>query len=258
LYKRDCFILEAKQSRLKGPKRVVPEGQADLFSGSKPQHPHTDAIDHLMISARRQAEGYAQALPKDHPYRAIIRAQKSDHEMLHLREDGEPWTYAGFKTAWQREMNLPKFARFREERVVYRGTRKNAVNNLLEVGCSEALVGAIAKMSPAMVHLQQEGQPVPLGARRHGAIRSWLGKAPAVRSWKSQDRRKGISRTLIASFACEHGEARFDWAGRTNLASTQCWSYEANLAGRAGWTRNANCVGVSAWVAFMSAGQCDR
>jgi hypothetical protein len=85
-------------------------------------------------------------------YRAIIRAQKSDHEMLHLREDGEPWTYEGFKTAWQREMNLPKFARFREERVVYHGTRKNAVNNLLEVGCSEALVGAIVKMSPAMVH----------------------------------------------------------------------------------------------------------
>jgi hypothetical protein len=68
LYKRDCFILEAKQSRLKGPKRVVPEGQADLFSGLKSQSNHTDAIDHLMISARRQAEGYAQALPKDHPY----------------------------------------------------------------------------------------------------------------------------------------------------------------------------------------------
>jgi hypothetical protein len=49
-------------------------------------------------------------------------------------------------------MNLPKFARFREERVVFHGTRKNAVNNLLEVGCSEALVGAIVKMSPAMVH----------------------------------------------------------------------------------------------------------
>jgi hypothetical protein len=47
---------------------VVPEGRADLFSGPKSQPDHTDAIDHLMISARRQAEGYAQALPKDHPY----------------------------------------------------------------------------------------------------------------------------------------------------------------------------------------------
>jgi len=62
------------------------------------------------------------------------------------------WTYEGFKTAWQREMNLEKLARFREERIVFHGTRKNAVNNLLEVGCSEERVAAIVKMSPAMVH----------------------------------------------------------------------------------------------------------
>jgi hypothetical protein len=85
-------------------------------------------------------------------YRAIIRAQKLDHKMLHLREDGEPWTYEGFKTAWQREMNRPEFARFRTERLVFHGTRKNAVNALLEVGCSEARVAAIVNMSPAMVH----------------------------------------------------------------------------------------------------------
>lgn len=85
-------------------------------------------------------------------YRAIIRLQKSDHEMLHLRENGEPWTYEGFKTAWQREMNRPEFARFRRERLVFHGTRKNAVNALLEVGCSEARVAAIVNMSPSMVH----------------------------------------------------------------------------------------------------------
>ena len=85
-------------------------------------------------------------------YRAIIKATGQEHEMLHLREDGEPWTYEGFKTAWQREMNREVFKRFREERIVFHGTRKNAVNNLLEVGCSEALVAAIVKMSPAMVH----------------------------------------------------------------------------------------------------------
>lgn len=85
-------------------------------------------------------------------YRAIIRATRGTHEMLHLREDGEPWTYEGFKTAWQRELNKPLFQRFRKERVVFHGTRKNAVNNLLEVGCSEERVAAIVKMSPAMVH----------------------------------------------------------------------------------------------------------
>lgn len=97
-------------------------------------------------------------------YREIIRASKPvprfdkdgqqlpDSEMLHLREDGEPWTYEGFNTAWQREMDRDEFKCFRERRVVFHGTRKNAVNNLLEVGCSEALVGAIVRMSPAMVH----------------------------------------------------------------------------------------------------------
>jgi hypothetical protein len=45
--------------------------------------------------------------------------------ILHLREDGEPWTYDGFKTAWQREMNREVFARFREERIVFHGLRKN-------------------------------------------------------------------------------------------------------------------------------------
>ena len=51
---------------------------------------------------------------------------------------GAPWTYEGFKMAWQREMNRPEFARFRTERLVFHGNRKNAVNALLEVGCSEA------------------------------------------------------------------------------------------------------------------------
>jgi len=68
LYKRDCFILEAKQSRQKGAKKAVLEGQADLFADLKAQPAQNDAIDHLMINARRQAEGYAQALPKDHHY----------------------------------------------------------------------------------------------------------------------------------------------------------------------------------------------
>jgi hypothetical protein len=85
-------------------------------------------------------------------YRAIIAAAKSDHVQLHVRTDGEPWTYEGFKTAWQRQIDDDAFERFREHRLVFHGLRKNAVNMLLEVGCSEALVGAIVGMSQAMVH----------------------------------------------------------------------------------------------------------
>jgi hypothetical protein len=71
---------------------------------------------------------------------------------LHLRSDRAPWTYEGFKTAWQRQLDEDDFAKFREHRLVFHGLRKNAVNMLLEVGCSEALVGAIVGMSQAMVH----------------------------------------------------------------------------------------------------------
>jgi Fe2+ or Zn2+ uptake regulation protein len=75
LYKRGCFILEAKQSRQKGGRKAVPEGQAELFEPPRAKAKATSGgIDTLMIHARRQAEGYAHALPADHEYPAFILA----------------------------------------------------------------------------------------------------------------------------------------------------------------------------------------
>ncbi len=75
LYKRGCFILEAKQSRLKGGRKAVPDEQADLFSeAGNPTLSASGTIDHLMINARRQAEGYARILPWDHEYPPFIIA----------------------------------------------------------------------------------------------------------------------------------------------------------------------------------------
>jgi len=73
LYKRGHFILEAKQSRWKGAKKAIPEGQADLFA-ERPQNVNQKlgTLDHLMINARRQAEGYALGLPADHAYPIFI------------------------------------------------------------------------------------------------------------------------------------------------------------------------------------------
>jgi hypothetical protein len=84
---------------------------------------------------------------------------------LHLREDGKPWTYEGFKTAWHRELafgaketpppelqaKAEAMQRLREAGLVFHGLRKNAVNMLLEAGCTEAEVSAIVEMSEAMV-----------------------------------------------------------------------------------------------------------
>jgi hypothetical protein len=89
-------------------------------------------------------------------YRSIIDAAPVDKDnpnvSLHLRADGVPWSYEGFKTAWGRELDKPEMALFRQRRWVFHGLRKNAVNMLLEVGCSEEQVAAIVGMSAAMVH----------------------------------------------------------------------------------------------------------
>jgi hypothetical protein len=50
-----------------------------------------------------------------------------------------------------REGSVPVLRRFRQERIVFHGLRKNAVINLLEAGCNEAQVGAIVNMSEQMV-----------------------------------------------------------------------------------------------------------
>ncbi len=65
-YKRDCFVLEAKQSRKR--QRGGQEGN-DLFGGlphSSPPAGTRPSWDRLMRQARAQAERYAKALPTDH------------------------------------------------------------------------------------------------------------------------------------------------------------------------------------------------
>ena len=67
LYKRGCFVLEAKQSRQKGGKKeLMLAGQGDLLiPDSRPQGQRSAnrAWDVLMMNAKRQAEDYAKALP---------------------------------------------------------------------------------------------------------------------------------------------------------------------------------------------------
>jgi len=63
LYKRDAFILEAKQSR---DRTLAPsKKQGDLF-GPEPKYKEAGNADHVMVQARRQAERYVAALPADH------------------------------------------------------------------------------------------------------------------------------------------------------------------------------------------------
>ncbi|RDJ22120.1 class I SAM-dependent DNA methyltransferase [Bosea caraganae] len=70
LYSKGCFVLEAKQSRLKGGSKEVLPAQGDLPlaepAGPRGRRGADRAWDVLMLNARRQAEDYAKALPAAH------------------------------------------------------------------------------------------------------------------------------------------------------------------------------------------------
>lgn len=94
----------------------------------------------------------AERVPRSGYRTWIEKAPKGDAVQLHLGVKRMPYeTTDGFRADWQRLMNTDPFIPFRENRLVFHGIRKNAVINLLEVGCTETQVGAICNMSEEMV-----------------------------------------------------------------------------------------------------------
>jgi hypothetical protein len=76
LYKKNSFVLEAKQSRWKGEAKEL-AGQNDLFDAGDEQAERgkrgaNRAWDVLMLNAKRQAEEYARALPASHGWPPFI------------------------------------------------------------------------------------------------------------------------------------------------------------------------------------------
>ena len=77
LYKRGCFVMEAKQSYRPGAAKAVPQ-QGDLLTAVEPDNlprgkrTASRAWDVLMMGARRQAEDYAKALPTSEGWPPIL------------------------------------------------------------------------------------------------------------------------------------------------------------------------------------------
>jgi hypothetical protein len=105
LYKKGCFVLEAKQSRLKGGKKEI-AGQDDLF-GAQPQsgdgatprgrRSARASWDVYMLNARRQAEAYARALPVDHGWPPFILVCDVGHVIeVYADFSGQGKNYAQF------------------------------------------------------------------------------------------------------------------------------------------------------------------
>jgi hypothetical protein len=83
LYKKGAFVLEAKQSRIKGGQKEV-AGQDDLFSTEAPDETRgrrgaDRAWDVLMLNAKRQAEDYARALPTSHGWPPFVLVADVGH-----------------------------------------------------------------------------------------------------------------------------------------------------------------------------------
>jgi hypothetical protein len=73
LYKRGCFVLEAKQSRQAGgAKQLAVQYQPGMEPPVRGVRDASRTWDVLMLNARRQAEGYARALPNAHGWPPFI------------------------------------------------------------------------------------------------------------------------------------------------------------------------------------------
>lgn len=123
------------------------------------------------IAVKAQKTKKSVWIPIHSAYRAWIeRIPMSDSVMMHAGARATYYKTAdGFRTEWQKLMGQDEFKRFREDRIVFHGLRKNAVINLLEVGCTENQVGSICNMSPQMV--QHYGREVALRSLARDAMK---------------------------------------------------------------------------------------
>ncbi|MEN5114373.1 DNA methyltransferase [Brevundimonas diminuta] len=81
-YRRGAFVLEAKQSQKRAPGgELDPQRHLALFNGRgrRPPQGHPDAVERLMLDAKRQAESYAKALDEWPPFIVVVDVGRSIH-----------------------------------------------------------------------------------------------------------------------------------------------------------------------------------
>jgi len=99
LYKKDCFVLEAKQSRLSGDKKLdAPQLPGhDRSSEGAPRGRRSGASrawDVLMMNARQQAENYVRLLPASHeppPFVLVCDVGHAIEVYANFRRDGKAY-----------------------------------------------------------------------------------------------------------------------------------------------------------------------
>lgn len=98
LYKRDCFILEAKQSRFSGEKKLADLEAAPtlpgIAAGQRGRRGAGRSWDVLMMNARAQAENYVRLLPAAHeppPFVLVCDVGHCIEVYANFRRDGKAY-----------------------------------------------------------------------------------------------------------------------------------------------------------------------
>lgn len=96
LYKRDCFVLEAKQSRFAGEKKLdAPQLPGPMATAPRGRRSGANrAWDVLMMNARQQAENYVRLLPALHeppPFVLICDVGHCIEVYANFRRDGKAY-----------------------------------------------------------------------------------------------------------------------------------------------------------------------
>ncbi len=103
LYKRGCFVMEAKQSAKRRAKKAADPRQTDMLPEDAMQVKAGPAArgargwDGIMRAAKRQAEGYARALPEEHGWPPFVLVVDVGHVFeVYADFSGQGKNYAQF------------------------------------------------------------------------------------------------------------------------------------------------------------------
>lgn len=116
LYKRDCFVLESKQSGKRQKQKELTD-QLDLLPEDVTQQKlghakrGTRSWDTVMVAARRQAENYARALPVEHGYPPFLLIVDVGHVIeVYADFSGQGKNYAHFPDRQSYRLSLEGLA----------------------------------------------------------------------------------------------------------------------------------------------------
>lgn len=158
LYKRDCFILEAKQSRFSGAKKLA-DAPADSATKTRGRRGADRAWDVLMMNARRQAEDYVRLLPASHeppPFVLVCDVGHCIEVYANFRRDGKAYDQFPDRSSFRiylEDLRDPKV----RERLAAIWTDPMALDPSRHAArVTRAIAERLAKVSKA---LEEAGQP---------------------------------------------------------------------------------------------------